>query len=114
MEFIDALAAGAPPSLVRIFQNFGAYAVTTLSLKLSHEVFDCVINSAARDIGPCLSANSAAPAGEMDSTEVIYLPTASGPMPIATQINGRLYAIDSDHLNTPRRLTNSQGQVAWE
>ena len=50
----------------------------------------------------------------MDSTEVIYLPTASGPMPIATQINGRLYAIDSDHLNTPRRLTNSQGQVAWQ
>lgn len=48
------------------------------------------------------STNSAAPAGELDSTEVIYLPTASGPMPIAAQINGRLYAIDSDHLNTPR------------
>ncbi|RYF01439.1 MAG: RHS repeat protein [Comamonadaceae bacterium] len=60
------------------------------------------------------STTSAAPAGEMDSTEVIYLPTASGPMPIATEINGRLYAIDSDHLNTPRRLTNSQGQVAWQ
>lgn len=60
------------------------------------------------------SSNSAAPAGEMDSTEVIYLPTASGPMPIAAQINGRLYAIDSDHLNTPRRLTNPQGQVAWQ
>ena len=50
----------------------------------------------------------------MDSTEVIYLPTANGPMPIATEINGRLYAIDSEHLNTPRRLTNSQGQVAWQ
>ena len=60
------------------------------------------------------STTSGAPAGEMDSTEVIYLRTASGPMPIATQINGRLYAIDSDHLNTPRRLTNSQGQVAWQ
>lgn len=60
------------------------------------------------------STNSAAPAGELDSTEVIYLPTASGPMPIAAQINGRLYAIDSDHLNTPRRLTNQQGQVAWQ
>ncbi len=60
------------------------------------------------------SANSAAPAGEMDSTEVIYLPTASGPMPVATQINGRLYAINADHLNTPRRLTNTQGQVAWQ
>ena len=60
------------------------------------------------------SSDSGAPAGEMDSTEVIYLPTANGPLPIATQINGRLYAIDSDHLNTPRRLTNQQGQVAWQ
>ncbi|MDA8444385.1 RHS repeat-associated core domain-containing protein [Paracidovorax valerianellae] len=60
------------------------------------------------------SADSAAPAGEMDSTEIIYLPTAAGPMPVAAQINGRLYAIDADHLNTPRRLTNTQGQVAWQ
>ncbi|GKS93401.1 RHS repeat-associated core domain-containing protein [Acidovorax sp. SUPP2825] len=60
------------------------------------------------------SSNSAAPAGEMDSTEVIYLPTAGGPMPVAAQINGRLYAIDADHLNTPRRLTNTQGQVVWQ
>lgn len=60
------------------------------------------------------STDSAAPAGEMDSTEVIYLPTASGPIPMAAQINGRLYAIDSDHLNTPRRLTNQQGQVTWQ
>lgn len=60
------------------------------------------------------STQSGATAGEPDSTEIIYLPTASGPMPIAAQINGRLYAIDSDHLNTPRRLTNTQGQVAWQ
>jgi RHS repeat-associated protein len=60
------------------------------------------------------SLDSAAPQGENDSTEVIYLPTASGLLPIATQINGRLYAIHADHLNTPRRLTNSQGQVAWQ
>ena len=60
------------------------------------------------------SSNSAAPQGENDSTEIIYLPTAAGPMPIAAQINGRLYAIDADHLNTPRRLTNQQGQVAWQ
>ena len=36
------------------------------------------------------STNSAAPAGEADSTEVLWLPTASGPMPIGAQINGRL------------------------
>ena len=60
------------------------------------------------------SASSAAPAGEMDSTEVIYLPTAQGLVPVAAQINGRLYAIHADHLSTPRRLTNQQGQVAWQ
>ncbi|EER62092.1 YD repeat protein [Acidovorax delafieldii 2AN] len=60
------------------------------------------------------SATSTAPAGETDTTEIIYLPTASGPMPIAAQINGRLYAIDADHLNTPRRMTNQQGQVVWQ
>ncbi|MBF9263518.1 RHS repeat-associated core domain-containing protein [Paracidovorax cattleyae] len=60
------------------------------------------------------SSNSGAPAGEMDSTEVIWLPTVSGPLPVAAQINGRLYAIDADHLNTPRRLTNTQGQVVWQ
>ncbi|MPT51088.1 RHS repeat-associated core domain-containing protein [Delftia sp.] len=35
-------------------------------------------------------------------------------MPIAAEINGRLYAIHTDHLNTPRRQTNQQGQVAWQ
>ncbi|QIL80982.1 RHS repeat protein [Diaphorobacter sp. HDW4A] len=60
------------------------------------------------------SSNSAAPAGENDSTELLYLPTANGLIPIAAQINGRIYAIDTDHLNTPRRLTNADGQVAWQ
>ncbi|WCM94851.1 hypothetical protein M5C99_09150 [Acidovorax sp. NCPPB 2350] len=60
------------------------------------------------------SGDSVAPPGETDSTEVIWLPTATGPMPVAAQINGRLYAIDADHLNTPRRLTNAQGQVVWQ
>ncbi|KAB2900813.1 MAG: RHS repeat protein, partial [Burkholderiaceae bacterium] len=60
------------------------------------------------------SSTSAAPQNEADSTEIIYLPTASGPLPVAAQINGRLYAIDADHLNTPRRLTDRQGQVAWQ
>jgi len=60
------------------------------------------------------SASSAAPAGEMDSTEILYLPTAQGLVPIAAQINGQLYAIHTDHLSTPRRLTNAQGQVAWQ
>ena len=42
------------------------------------------------------------------------LPTASGPMPIAAVIKGQTYAVHSDHLNTPRKLTQPDGQVAWQ
>jgi RHS repeat-associated protein len=35
-------------------------------------------------------------------------------MPIAVVINGQIYAVHSDHLNTPRRLTDSQGHVVWQ
>ena len=44
----------------------------------------------------------------------IYLPTASGPMPIAAVINGATYAVHSDHLNTPRKLSNADGQPVWQ
>jgi len=47
-------------------------------------------------------------------SQYIYLPTANGPMPIAAIVNGNTYAIHSDHLNTPRRLTNANGQVVWQ
>ncbi|WP_268810530.1 RHS repeat domain-containing protein [Variovorax sp. Root434] len=35
-------------------------------------------------------------------------------MPIAAVINGAIYAVHSDHLNTPRRLTNADGQAVWQ
>ncbi|WP_321165108.1 RHS repeat-associated core domain-containing protein, partial [Variovorax sp. Root434] len=44
----------------------------------------------------------------------IYLPTGNGPMPIAAVINGSTYAIHSDHLNTPRKLSNADGQAVWQ
>lgn len=44
----------------------------------------------------------------------IYLPTANGPMPIAAVINGNTYAVHSDHLNTPRRLSNEASQPVWQ
>ena len=50
-------------------------------------------------------------------TEVIHLPTASGPMPIATDVLGAtqsLYAVHTDHLNTPRRLASPQGDAVWQ
>ena len=46
--------------------------------------------------------------------QYFYLPTANGPMPIAAEIDGQLYAIHSDHLNTPRHLTQADGQPAWQ
>jgi RHS repeat-associated protein len=48
------------------------------------------------------------------SARYIYLPTASGPMPIAAIYGTKHYAIQSDHLHTPRRLIQSDGQVAWQ
>ena len=48
------------------------------------------------------------------SAKYIYLPTASGPMPVAAIYGTKHYAIQSDHLNTPRRLIQSDGQVAWQ
>jgi RHS repeat-associated protein len=47
-------------------------------------------------------------------SQYIYLPTANGPMPIAAVINGTTYAVHSDHLNTPRKLTNADGQAVWQ
>ncbi|WP_454901164.1 RHS repeat-associated core domain-containing protein [Variovorax boronicumulans] len=46
--------------------------------------------------------------------QYIYLPTVNGPMPIAAVINGATYAVHSDHLNTPRKLTDVSGQAAWQ
>ena len=48
------------------------------------------------------------------NAKYIYLPTASGPMPVALVYGSKHYAIQSDHLNTPRRLVQSDGQVAWQ
>jgi len=54
------------------------------------------------------------PGSVANTTEYIYLPTASGPMPVAVQIGNALYAIDADHLNTPRRLTDQNGNPVWQ
>jgi RHS repeat-associated protein len=35
-------------------------------------------------------------------------------MPVAAIYGSKHYAIQSDHLNTPRRLIQSDGQVAWQ
>ncbi len=48
------------------------------------------------------------------SAQYLWLPTSNGPMPIAAVIKGQTYAVHSDHLNTPRKLTQADGQVVWQ
>jgi RHS repeat-associated protein len=48
------------------------------------------------------------------SAQYLWLPTANGPMPIAAVIKGQTFAVHSDHLNTPRKLTQADGQVVWQ
>ena len=37
-----------------------------------------------------------------------------GPMPIAAEINGRLYAVHTDQLNTPRQLSDENSNKVWQ
>lgn len=64
--------------------------------------------------GNLLSETGTGGANSTGSTQYIYLPTADGPMPIAAVIDGQMVAVHSDHLNTPRRLTDANGQVIWQ
>lgn len=64
--------------------------------------------------GTLLAETGTGGANSAGSTQYIYLPTANGPMPVAAVINAQLYAVHSDHLNTPRRLTTSNGQAVWQ
>jgi RHS repeat-associated protein len=64
--------------------------------------------------GTLLAETGMGGANSAGSTQYIYLPTAGGPTPVAAVINGQLYAVHSDYLNTPRRLTDSNGQAVWQ
>ena len=48
------------------------------------------------------------------SAHYVYLPTPAGPMPVAFYNGSRHYAVHTDHLNTPRRLTQSDKKIAWQ
>ncbi|MDQ0568340.1 RHS repeat-associated protein [Variovorax paradoxus] len=64
--------------------------------------------------GTLISEAGSGGANSAGQASYIYLPTANGPMPVAAVINGATYAVHSDHLNTPRKLTNSDGQAVWQ
>jgi RHS repeat-associated protein len=64
--------------------------------------------------GSLISEAGSGGANSAGQASYIYLPTANGPMPIAAVINGATYAVHSDHLNTPRKLSNADGQPVWQ
>jgi len=48
------------------------------------------------------------------STEYIWLPTPGGNHLVGAIVRGEIHAVHSDHLNTPRLMTNAQNQPAWQ
>ncbi|WP_431113068.1 RHS repeat-associated core domain-containing protein [Variovorax paradoxus] len=64
--------------------------------------------------GTLISESGSGGARSAGQAQYIYLPTPSGPMPIAAVIDGMTYAVHSDHLNTPRLLTNDSNQPVWQ
>ena len=48
------------------------------------------------------------------STEYIWLPTPSGNQLVGAIVRGEVYAVHSDHLNTPRLMTDSLNQPVWQ
>lgn len=64
--------------------------------------------------GSLLAETGTGGANSAGNTQYIYLSTSNGPMPIAAVINDQIYTVHSDHLNTPRRLCNANGQPVWQ
>ena len=65
--------------------------------------------------GTLIGEYGAGGAKSVGSKQYLYLPTAAGPMPIALIANSDTnYAVLSDHLNTPRRMTGSDGSLVWQ
>ncbi|MBI2768760.1 MAG: hypothetical protein HYX47_04015 [Burkholderiales bacterium] len=48
------------------------------------------------------------------TTEHIYLPTEQGNVLVGAIINGDVYAVHTDHLNTPRLMTDAANQPVWQ
>jgi RHS repeat-associated protein len=47
-------------------------------------------------------------------SEYIWLPTKDGAIPVGMFRNGKLFAIHSDHLGTPRLMTTEANQPVWQ
>ena len=98
-------------SLIAFFSNLWGGSTSTAnpsaSEKLGYQYYYDEDGSLLYELG-------AGGANSTGAAHYVYLPTPSGPMPIAFYNGSKHYAIHTDHLNTPRRLTNSSKQVAWQ
>ncbi len=64
--------------------------------------------------GTLIGEYGAAGTPSAGTAEYIWLPSPNGPVPVAAVINGAIFAIQADHLNTPRRLSNTSAQAVWQ
>ena len=94
-------------SLIAFFTKFWAPSVTETEQMGFAFVYD--------EDGNLVAETGTGGANSSGSTQYISLPTANGVMPIAAVVNGSSkYAVHSDHLNTPRRLTDESGLPVWQ
>ena len=104
---------GKPSGLLQTFKDFWLrlWSPQTDSTQAQGRAFVYAEDGSLLGEYP-MEANPASP--PTHGAQHIWLPTASGPMPIAVVGEGRQYAVHADHLNTPRRLTQEDGKVAWQ
>ena len=102
----------ATPSVLAVFTTFFESLWSPSTATTQKAGMSYVYDEDGTLIADTLTGGASTTWGQ--SAKYIYLPTASGPMPIAAIYGTKHYAIQTDHLNTPRRLTQSDGQVAWQ
>ena len=102
----DEADPGFMQSLIAFFTKLWSPATTQAEQLGYAYVYD--------EQGSLIAEAGSGGANSAGQASYIYLPTANGPMPIAAVINGATYAVHSDHLNTPRKLSNADGQPVWQ
>ncbi len=103
----DEADAGFMQGLVDFFTHLWSPATTPNDALGFAYVYD--------EQGTLIGEYGAGGARSTGSKQYLYLPTASGPMPVAVIVNSDTrYAVLSDHLNTPRRMTNTDGALVWQ
>jgi RHS repeat-associated protein len=102
---------GVIQTLLNFFSNLWGGSTTPLAPSVSDKLgFQYYYD----EDGSLLYEAGTGGAQSTGAAHYVYLPTPSGPMPVALYNGSRHYAVHTDHLNTPRRLTQSDKKVAWQ